>query len=280
MHLFRRLAAAATALICTWAVIGPALAAPPAPLVIAHRGVPGDAPENTLASYRVAIAAQADHVETDVALTADGEVILMHDADLRRTTNAAEVFPGRASYDVSTFTLSEIRELDAGRWFSVGYTGEKVPTLDELLALLARSGTGLFLELKSADADLAARVAARLVASGWLRDGVPTQKLVVISFNAEHLRKMHTLLPSVELAWITGKEVNEAQLADLATYAQGLDIHHSLMNRALVDLCARYRLKTYVWTVDAPADVDRMLGLGLDGITTDVPAYLRSRLAR
>jgi glycerophosphoryl diester phosphodiesterase len=137
------------------------------PLVIAHRGARSLAPENTLAAAMAAWRLGADGWELDVRMTKDGELILMHDETLSRTTNAPSLFPNRSPWLVSDFTLEEIKMLDAGSWFvdqdpygtiaagevspeeAAKFRGEKVPTLKEALALTKELGFWVNIELKS-----------------------------------------------------------------------------------------------------------------------------------
>src|SRR5690606_25959316 len=130
---------------------GQAAAAEPgqdAPRVVAHRGASRHAPENTVAAAEAAAALGARWAETDVQRTADGELVLVHDETLERTTNAEEVFPDRAPWNVSDFTAAEIAQLDAGSWYGEEFAGEPVPTLTEFLAVLEENGQDLLLELK------------------------------------------------------------------------------------------------------------------------------------
>lgn len=135
--------------------------------IIAHRGARSLAPENTLAAARTAHAVGADLWETDVAVTADGRLVLMHDDAMTRTTNVADTFPDRVPAPFSTYTLEEIRSLDAGSWFErddpfgqiaagaiersvlSSYIGEKVPTLREAFELTLELDWFLNLELKA-----------------------------------------------------------------------------------------------------------------------------------
>lgn len=127
--------------------------------LVAHRGSSAYAPENTLASYRLAIEMGADFVELDLEVTRDGVLICLHDASLERTTNVAKVFPDRSTEIVvdgkarktwlaNDFTLAEIKRLDAGAWFDARFAGERVPTFDEA-ATLVRGKAGLYPELKT-----------------------------------------------------------------------------------------------------------------------------------
>ena len=125
---------------------------------VAHRGASAYAPEHTLAAYQLAIEMGADYVEQDLAVTKDGILICLHDGSLERTTNVEEVFPDRVSTQTiegktrkawlaNDFTLAEIKNLDAGSWFDPKFSGEKVPTFDEAIALI-RGKAGIFPELK------------------------------------------------------------------------------------------------------------------------------------
>jgi len=125
---------------------------------VAHRGASAYAPEHTLAAYKLAIEMGADYVEQDLAVTKDGILICLHDGSLERTTNVEVVFPDRVSTQTiegktrkawlaNDFTLAEIKNLDAGSWFDPKFSGEKVPTFDEAIALI-RGKAGIFPELK------------------------------------------------------------------------------------------------------------------------------------
>jgi glycerophosphoryl diester phosphodiesterase len=135
--------------------------------IIAHRGARSLAPENTLTAARKAHSVGADLWETDVAVTADDQLVLMHDDAMTRTTNVADIFPERVPAAFSTYTLAEIRSLDAGSWFErddpfgqvaanavdpqelARYAGEKVPTLREAFELTLELDWFLNLELKA-----------------------------------------------------------------------------------------------------------------------------------
>jgi glycerophosphoryl diester phosphodiesterase len=136
-----------------------ATAAPATKINIAHRGASAYAPEHTIASYRLALAMGADFVEQDLAVTRDGVLICLHDATLERTTDVERVFPDRATtvsvdgtmrrgWLANDFTLAEIKRLDAGSWFDAKFAGERVPTFDEVVAVV-KGKAGLLPELKT-----------------------------------------------------------------------------------------------------------------------------------
>src|SRR5262252_9392398 len=127
--------------------------------LIAHRGASGLAPEHTVASYKLAMEQKADFVEPDLGVTKDNVLICLHDDTLERTTDIKDVFPNRASkvemrqpgphWLALDFTVAEIKRLDAGRWFKPEFTGQRVPTFQEMIDLVrTQPGTGIYPELK------------------------------------------------------------------------------------------------------------------------------------
>ncbi|GAA2933784.1 hypothetical protein GCM10011428_59180 [Streptomyces violaceus] len=119
------------------------------PLVIAHRGASAYAPENTLAAVDKAAELGIPWVENDVQQTRDGELVVVHDDNLRRTTDAEEVFPGRAPWKVKDFTAAEIARLDAGSWFGPAFAGARVPTLEQFVDRVERHHQKLLLEKRT-----------------------------------------------------------------------------------------------------------------------------------
>ena len=149
------------------------------PLVIAHRGASGTAPENTLAAFRRAVACGADMVELDVQLTRDGEVVVVHDFTLDRTTDGTGA--------VGASSLAEIRRLDAGAWFAPAFLGEAVPTLGEVLGAI---GLPVNVELKPVgDQGLEAETLAVVRAAGALG------RVVFSSFDPGALERLRALTP-------------------------------------------------------------------------------------
>ena len=132
-HSLRALVASSVAAGAAVLALGTATPASAAPApdvdVVAHRGSSGAAPENTLAAVRLALRQKSDVMENDIQRTADGELVIMHDTTLARTTDVEQVFPARAPWNVRDFTLAEIKQLDAGSWFAPEFAGERVPTL-------------------------------------------------------------------------------------------------------------------------------------------------------
>ncbi|GAB2872101.1 glycerophosphodiester phosphodiesterase [Streptomyces mayteni] len=271
------------------AVVAPASLAAPAfgwdrgPLIVAHRGASGHAPENTLAAVDAADELDTEWVETDVQRTADGELVLMHDTTLSRTTNVEELFPDRAPWNVSDFTAEEIATLDAGSWFGAEFADEPVPTLGDYLDLLGENRQSLLLEIKAPELypGIEAEILDELGDEGWLR-GRPGDRLVVQSFGADSVRTVHELAPRV----ITGF-LGTPALADVPDYAEFAD----QINPRYGDLTAEYvagiqdvrgahgrPLEVYAWTINDGATAARIAALGVDGIITNFPERVREGL--
>ena len=251
-------------------------ARPALPKVLAHRGASAEAPENTLASVRRAIARDADLVEVDVQRTRDGELVVLHDTTLARTTDVRRVFPRRAPWLVGDFTAKEISQLDAGSWYCEQYAGERVPTLSDVVDVLRNSRTGLLIELKatSLHPGLATDVAAVLQGiPGYVADAAAAGRLVVQSFDHEAARHHKELLPSVPVG--TLGTPSRPELGALATWADQVNPVHWSVRPSFVEAVHRHGMRCHVWTVNRPGHMRRALDLGVDGVITNHPVMLR-----
>jgi glycerophosphoryl diester phosphodiesterase len=174
--------------------------------LVAHRGASAYAPEHTLAAYRLALQQGADYVEQDLQITKDGVLVCLHDLTLERTTNVEETFPdrhrlerGAKTWNVSDFTLAEIKRLDAGSWFDRKFKGERVPTWQEAIDLV-RGKAGLFPETKGPEVygsrgfDMEALVLKELAKNKLDRPDSDRKTPVIIqSFSPESLQKMRSM---------------------------------------------------------------------------------------
>lgn len=218
--------------------------------VVAHRGASREAPENTLAALRRAWELGAESAEIDVRVTADGHVVLMHDADTRRT--------GGRDRPVAEQTLAELRELDVGSWKDERFRGERVPTLGEALDATP-PGRMLFVEIKTSAADADTLAAA-------VRAAAPEKRGVVVALQAydvEALVAVGARLPGVETYWTVDPpqdaDGNRLPYApDLARDAArrgltGLAVHHGAALPPFVAAVAEAGLVLDVWTVNDAA---------------------------
>jgi len=234
---------------------------PDRPLVVAHRGASGQAPENTLAAYRLALAQGARAAETDVFLTADGHVVALHDRTLDRTTDGTGA--------VADHTLAQLRSLDAGSWFDPGFAGEGVPTLGELLDL-TRDAAVLCVEIKAGDGIVAA-IAEQLDARA-MRDQV-----VIFSFDADAVGQAGVVLPDVPSLLLASRSgsprIYDPGVIDQALLlaADALGFNHQALTQSLVDGAHAAGLAVFTYTVNKQADLMRVRELGVDGVITDWP---------
>lgn len=245
--------------------------------VTAHRGASRDAPENTLAAFRLAWERGADAVEGDFYLTKDDRVVCIHDRTTKRTAKKDLV--------VRESTLDELRALDVGAWKGTQWVGEKIPTLEEVLATVPSPEKKVYIELKVGP-EIALLMKRAIDGSGLGRD-----QIVVISFNAQTLREVRRLMPDVETAWLSGyKEqangsftptvdkivaaVKQSQADGFGSAATArvfdLDFVRALRKQSVK--------KLHVWTVNDPELALAFARLGVDGITTDRPGLIRRRL--
>lgn len=247
---------------------------PERPLIaVAHRGASGHAPENTLAALNTAKRLGARTVEIDVQLTADDELVLMHDTTLERTTNATEVFPDRGSYAVGDFTLEEIERLEAGSWFDPVFEGEPVPTLGTALELLETLDLNLFLEVKEPalypgiEDLIAEEFSAR---SQWLEHNPPWEprRLIVQSFDWEAMEDSKSLLPSVPHALLG--LVPEEEIAEY-DWAHMINPNHTHVDADYVEAVHGAGLEITPYTLNDRTAMDTVLEMGADGFITDFP---------
>jgi len=243
-------------------------------LIIGHRGASRDAPENTLASFRLAFQQGADGLEADFRLTRDGRIVCLHDAGTARTAGA--------DLPVERSTLAELRRLDVGSWKGEEWRGERIPTLEEVLGALP-AGKRLFIELKSG-VEIVRPLAAVLAASG-----VAPDRLRLLCFDAQLIRALKEGLPQYRACWLTDYRFRgswrPAPRELLATLRECRADGLASRDRAILDLPLVKALREesreiHVWTVDRAAAARRLLELGVDSIMTNRPGWLRQALAR
>lgn len=226
------------------------------PLVIAHRGASGACPENTLVAFRRAVAIGAGMIELDVQLTRDGEVVVIHDFSLERTTDGHGPVRQR--------TLAELRRLDAGAWFGPAFRGERIPTLAEVLAAVP---IAINVELKpSGDDGLEARALVAVEAAGAL------DRVVFSSFDGTSLERLRACSDRATLAvlWEYAPIPDAVRRAE-GVAARALHLRKEAATPAALALAAASGLAVRVWTVNAPAEFNRLAAAGVNGIFTDHP---------
>ncbi len=238
--------------------------------VIAHRGFSRAAPENTLAAVRAAIDVGADMAEIDVTLTSDGQVVVIHDTTLERTTNGGG--------EVLQFSLADLRQLDAGSWFSRSFAGEPIPTLDAMLAEVD-DRILLNVEIKSEAVGLGVveKVAAAIRARGM------TNEVVVSSFSPTALEKMHRLAPEIRTAVLYNIDLHVGMDAvEIVTGvgASAFNIKRVRLTPEMLRRCHENGTPVAVYTVNKKRHMRKTIKLGVDAIFTDHPDRLLEVLAK
>ncbi|MGH3366321.1 MAG: glycerophosphodiester phosphodiesterase [Nocardioidaceae bacterium] len=241
---------------------------------VAHRGASLNAPENTMAAMRQAIARGADFVGIDVRRTLDGQLVVLHDQGLARTTDVEQIFPGRQPWLVEDFTLAEIRQLDAGSWLSPTFFGERVPTLRQVLEELEPSTTGVFLEIKQPQRydgvpGIGAQVMDEISTyTSWL-DGEPGDKVVIQAFSDTFVQQFVETYPEVAVG--TLGPVDRMQQYK-AWGVDQVNVHHSDVldpGTRLVAEAHALGLEVSTYVVNDVPTMHAVLDEGVDAVSTD-----------
>ena len=237
------------------------------PLVIAHRGASSDAPENTIAAFELALEQGADALEMDIHLSKDGHPVVIHDFTLERTTDG--VGP------VSERTVRELKRLDGGGWHGRSFRGQRLQTLQEVLERF-RDRTRFWIELKGGS-DLYPGIEERVVSMLEVYEVV--DRALVQSFDHAALARIRALNREVRVgALIAQPPLDPGAGAQAGAAALCPGVH--LVTAEAVAAMREAGLECHVWTVNDPAQMDRLVGWGVSGIITDRPGFLRARLGR
>lgn len=238
---------------------------------VSHRGESLDAPENTMAAYRSAIARKADGFECDIYLTKDNGIVCIHDGTTKRTSNRNLV--------VTNSTLPELRALDAGAWKGPQFKGERLPTLAETLSL-ARDGSEIYVEVKCGP-----EILPQLVKEMSAAPEATPERVLFICFKTNVVAALRQQLPAFRTYWLTGTKLNdkgqpvpsaaEAVAAAKACHASGVDAQASAaLTAEYVREVKRAGLSFHVWTVDDASRAAELAAMGVDSITSNCSAEL------
>lgn len=288
MHL-RAVAASTTALLGAAALLLPSPRASAGdaaqwPTVVAHRGASAYAPENTLASIDKAARLGFQWVENDVQRTKDGELVVIHDDSLKRTTDVAKVFPDRAPWKVKDFTAAEIARLDAGSWFGPAFTGTRVPTLTQYMREVEHNHQSLLLEIKNPELypGIEQQTLKVLGNEGWLDQSHLGGRLIVQSFSADSIRIVHDLSPGIRTGFLGTPSVSA--LHEYAAFTDLINPSYGSISTSYVSAVHGLTgphgtpMEVYAWTVDDAPTAWKVAGYGVDGIITNRPDVVRSAL--
>jgi len=252
------------------------------PLVIGHRGYCQFAPENTLPSFQLAMAAGADLVELDYWHTRDGQLLVIHDGELDRTTDATNRWGGK-HIKVESKTAAEIQSLDGGSWFEAKFAGTKIPLLVEALDTIQK-GSVTLIERKAGEPVACIKL---------LRDKDLVNKVVVQSFDWEYLRSFHEQEPEQMLGALgppkiladgkkpfsISKELSAKWLDELQKSGAKVAVWDKGVSKEAVQLAHDRGLKVWVYTINDPDLANRLLDMGVDGIITNNTSLIWKTIA-
>lgn len=238
-------------------------------LIIAHRGDSKVAPENTLPAFASAVKAEADLVELDYYHSADGVPVVIHDADLDRTTNAVALWGG-TKLKHSSKSVAELKRLDAGSWFSPRFAGTRIPTLAEAFDTI-QAGSMTLVERKGGEP----ATCIELLTEKKLLDQV-----VVQSFDWNFLEGCHRLNGDLVLAALGNKTLTQERLERIAkTGARIVAWEDKFTNASSIAAIHARGWKAWVWTVDDPRRIGEFVEAKIDGIITNRPTQTRATVA-
>ncbi len=259
---------------------------------IAHRGASSLAPENTLAAAQLALTSGADMWEVDVGLTADDQLILLHDDTLARTSNVVELFPQRQPWLLHQFSLAEIRQLDFGSWYTetdpfgqiaagqvaaadlAAYAGERAPTLAEALVFTRANDWRINVEIKDLSGTAGdAHVVERVVQ--LLKQIEMIDRTLVSSFNHQYLARIKVINPHLATAVLVEEAVAEPRQLLSRLAAQAYHPPASALQPHLIAELRQAGFEINVWTVDEVETMRRLIAAGVSGIITNFPHRLR-----
>lgn len=230
-------------------------------LITAHRGASAVAPENTLAAIRAAIADRADFAEIDVQESADGEVVVMHDSDFKKTAGS--------ELKIWDATREDLDRLDIGSWFAADFRDERVPSLEDVLTeCKGRIKVNIELKYYGHDQQLESRV-VQLVESHDMQS-----EIVIMSLNPAAVAKVRELRPSWTVGLLTPVAIGDLTRVDVDFLA----VSAGMASNRFIDEAQRNGKQVHVWTVNDPVTMSTMIGRGADHLITDKPALARSVL--
>ncbi|MGI8386424.1 glycerophosphodiester phosphodiesterase [Robertmurraya sp. P23] len=237
---------------------------------VAHRGATAYAPENTIAAFDLAVDMKTDYIEIDVQRSKDGELVLIHDTTVDRTTDGT----GK----VGDLTFEQLRSLDAGSWKGEQYEGEPIPTFKEILDRY-HGKVGILIELKAPELypGIEKQVAEALKERNL--DKPQNEKIIIQSFNFESMKKTNEFLPQVPIGVLTSNRAHTTPeaLQEFSTYADWFNPSYGIVTEELVNQVHSLGMKIGSWTVRSQEAADFLFEMKVDAIITDYPDYVDPR---
>ena len=238
--------------------------APPKVQIIGHRGASFIAPENTVASAKLAWELGADGVEVDIHLSKDNKVIVSHDANTKRISGK--------DYKIKETNSETLRKLDAGSFKDEKYKGEKIPFLEEIIQTVP-DGKELVVEIK-----------CRSEVLPYLKEVINNsgrnRKIVFISFDFQTISDAKKVFPANSCYWLCSDSVllenNIGKVAEAGL--EGISLGYEIINEKVMEKAEKLNLEVFSWTIDDPSEARRLISLGVKGITTNRPGWMNEQI--
>ncbi len=237
-------------------------------MFIAHRGASYLAPENTVASAKLAWELGADAVEVDIHFSKDNRIMVIHDKDTKRTCTE------KKNLDIKKSPSILLRDLDAGSWKGEEFKGEKIPFLSEIIETVP-DGKILVVEIKCG-AEVIHLLERVMEKSG------KAEQIVFISFDWDVIAETKKTFPENKCYWLstikTGLGKRMRQAAEIGL--EGVNLKHSIIDEEVMAMAKEYNLEVLTWTVDDAKIAKKLTELGVKGITTNRPQWLKEEMAK
>lgn len=242
------------------------------PLVVAHRGASGSAPENTMAAFRKAAIEGTDMIELDVRLTKDFHVVVHHDRNVRRTTG------GKGN--IWNLNLQQLRALDAGSWFHQKFERERIPTLREVMEFLLPTRVNLNIEVKT-DGDPRKHTHFEECVILIIMEKRFEERVLVSSFDHKFLKRLRELFPHITTGALYHPVRDVRKRPSTLCSRIGANVFicgHTQLHQRMIDDAHAHKLALATYGVNTPQQFDRVITLGVDAVVTDWPGKLMKRL--
>ena len=240
--------------------------------IIGHRGAMWDAPENTIASFKMGWEQNSDIVECDVHLTADGRIVTIHDDSTLRTSGI--------DLKVSETDSEVLRQLDVGRFKGPQFEGQRIPFLEEALETMPPHGR-FFIEIKCGS-EIVQPLKRLIETSG------KAHQVAIIGFDLDVIAEFKRTMPDVPVYWLRSTPRDESGIPrpyDTSLIEQakskgidGLNLHYAGLTEPVAKSILDAGLKLYVWVINEPEEARRLIGMGIHGFGTDRPGWIREQL--
>ncbi|WP_108670227.1 glycerophosphodiester phosphodiesterase [Peribacillus acanthi] len=236
------------------------------PIIIAHRGSSGACPENTYSAFDQALEDGAEMIELDIQLSMDGELMVIHDRSLERTTNCEGL--------VDNYTKDELIKLDAGTWFSKVFCEERIPVLDEVLEKY-NGKIGFLIEVKypKEQPEIGQKLKTTLEDFSGRKKG--KHLIIVQSFDKEFLLSFNKMMPNLPLGLLIKKLPNLKEIERLSGYISYLNPKYTIVTKRFIQTIHEHSMKCIVWTVRTKNVKKKIHQMNVDGIATDYPEWYK-----